>query len=111
MKNSHPIAILNGCVITAEGEYSCRTISLEEAKRLVKAASRIISAVGHQATAEILTDLLGRKIAFNRIDFHQEAGQQALVFKLNSRPPEGSILSRSEIEQFGYQFQLLTRHS
>ncbi|HMM20706.1 MAG TPA: DUF1874 domain-containing protein [Selenomonadales bacterium] len=110
MENRHPIAILNGAIITADGEYSCRTISMEEAKELVRSAPRIISAVGHQATAEILTDLLKTQIAFNRINFHQQRGQQALVFKLNSRPPEGIILSRAEIEAFGYHFQLLSRH-
>lgn len=110
MENKQPIAILNGAIITADGEYSCRTISLEECKKLIQSAP-IISAVGHQATAEIITDLLETEVTLNRINFHQEAGQQALVFKLNSRPPEGIILSREEIEEFGYQFQLLSRHS
>jgi hypothetical protein len=111
MVNRQPIAILNGAIITADGEYSCRTISLEECKKLIQSAPKIISAVGHQATAEIITDLLGTEVTLNRINFHQEAGQQALVFKLSSRPPEGIILSREEIEEFGYQFQLLSRHS
>jgi len=110
MEKSPPIAILNGAIITAEGEYSCRTISVEEAKQLVRSASNIISAVGHQATAEILTDLLETEVTLNRIDFQQETGQQALVFKLNSRPPEGVVLSRKEIEELGYQFQLLSKH-
>ena len=111
MENKYPVAILNGAIITADGEYSCRTISLAAARKLLQTAPQIISAVGHQATAEILTDLLGVKIDFNRIDFHQQAGQQALIFKLNSRPPEGIILSREEIEAFGYQFQILYRQS
>lgn len=111
MENRYPIAILNGAIITADGEYSCYTISLEAAKKLIQGAPGIISAVGHQATAEILTDLLGTNVVMNRINFRQQAGQQALVFKLNSRPPEGIILSRDEIEAFGYQFQLLARHS
>ncbi|WP_371375476.1 STIV orfB116 family protein [Sporomusa aerivorans] len=111
MENSYPIAILNGAIITADGEYSCQTISLAEAKQLLQSAPGIISAVGHQATAELLTDLLGIKINFSRINFHQTAGQQALVFKLNSRPPEGVILSRVELEAYGYQFQLLSRHT
>lgn len=107
--NKYPIAILNGAIITADGEYSCQTISLAEAKQLVQLAPGTLSAVGHQATAEILTDLLGIEVTFNRINFHQKPGQQALIFKLNSRPPEGIILSRNEIEAFGYQFQLLSR--
>jgi NAD-specific glutamate dehydrogenase len=109
MSNSLPIAILNGAIITADGEYFCRTISLEEARDLIRSAPEVLSAVGHQATADILTDLLGINVTLNRINFHQEPGQKALVFKLNSRPPEGAILSRDEIETFGYQFQLLCR--
>lgn len=109
MKNNDPVAILNGAVITAEGEYSCRTISLEEAKIIVCSANKIISAVGHQSTAEIITDLLGIKVSFNRINFQQKTGQQALVFKLNIRPPEGTILTRNEIEKIGYYFQLMTK--
>ncbi|WP_312202624.1 YddF family protein [Anaerospora hongkongensis] len=109
MENRKPIAILNGAIITAEGDYSCHTIKLEEAKELIRSAPGIISAVGHQATAEVLTDLLETEVTLNRINFYQEPGQQALVFKLNSRPPEGVILSREEIEEFGYQFQVLSR--
>lgn len=109
MENCQPIAILNGAIVTSDGEYSCRTISLQEAKSLLHAAPEIISAVGHEATAEILTELFNRQICFNRINFHQAAGQDALVFKLNRRPPEGVVLTRSEIEEFGYQFQLLSR--
>lgn len=111
METRFPIAILNGPIITADGEYSCHTISLEKAKKMIQSAPDIISAVGHLATAEILTDLLEIEVTLNRINFHQQVGQQALVFKLNSRPPEGAILSRDEIEAFGYQFQLLSRHT
>jgi len=109
MENTYPVAILNGAIITADGEYSCQTISVNEARELIQSAPQIISAVGHQATAELLTDLLEKDIAFNRINFYQQAGQKALIFKLNSRPPEGIVLSRDEIETFGYHFQLLSR--
>lgn len=111
MGNCQPLAILNGAIVTADGEYSCRTISLQEARALVQGAPDIVSAVGHEATAEILTELFNRKICFNRINFQQEAGQDALVFKLNRRPPEGVVLTKSEIEKLGYQFQLLSRTS
>ena len=48
-----------------------------------------ISAIGHEATSQIMTDLFGINIPMNRIDFKQEVGQKAVVFKLNKRPPEG----------------------
>lgn len=102
------LAILNTSIITAEGDYSLRQISLEQAQKLAQ-ENEILSAVGHQSTADILTEILGVPVPLNRIVFEQELGQKALVFKLNGRPPEGKILSRAEIEQIGYKFQLLTR--
>jgi hypothetical protein len=67
------------------------------------------SAIGHQATAEILTELLGVAVPVNRINYVQGVGDVAIVFKLRGRAPEGVILSRSEVEQMGYDFGLLTR--
>ena len=102
------IAILNTSIATAEGDYSLRGITLEQAQELVR-ENEFVSAIGHQSTAEILTELLGIEVPVNRITFEQQAGQLALVFKINGRPPEGKILSREEIEGIGYKFQILER--
>lgn len=102
------LAVLNTSILTTEGTYTLRAITLDEAKSL-SSNNEILSAVGHQSTAEVLTELLGVSVPVNRIMFEQKAGQQALVFKLNGRPPEGKILSRDEIEAIGYKFQLLER--
>lgn len=102
------IAILNTAILTADGEFSLRTISLQEAKETIQ-GREILSAVGHQSTAEILSELLCRKVSINRIQFTQEIGQKAIVFKINGRPEEGKIYSRDEIEKIGYKFQLLER--
>lgn len=102
------LAILNTSILTAEGDYTLRKISLEQAQELAR-QNEILSAVGHQSTAEILTELLGVEVPVNRIPFEQEVSQIALVFKLKGRPPEGVILSREEIEQIGYEFFTLIR--
>jgi hypothetical protein len=44
-----------------------------------------------------------------RIQFKQEIGHKAIVFKLNQRPPEVSVLSREEIEEIGYSLKLMER--
>ena len=104
------LGILNTSIITTEGTFELKGITLEEAKELVKNnKENLLSAVGHQSTADILTELLGLEIPVNRINFIQEAQQSALVFKLNGRAPEGVILSREEIETIGYKFQILKR--
>ena len=103
------LAILNTSILTTTGTFELQDITLEQAQQLVQ-DNEILSAVGHQSTADILTTLLGTEIPMNIIMFEQQQGQKALVFKLNGRPEEGKILTVEEIEQIGYKFQLLIRH-
>jgi len=103
-----PVALLNCAIITADGEYRCRSVSLDYARERVQ-KEETVSAIGHEATAQILTELLGISVPVNRIQFEQQAGQDAIVFKLNGRVPEGKILNREEIEGIGYSFKLLER--
>lgn len=104
------LAILNTSILTTEGTFTLKDITLEEAKNLVK-ENEILSAVGHQSTSDILTTLLETEVPMNRIMFEQETGQKALVFKLNGRPEEGKILTVKDIEEIGYKFQLLIKIS
>jgi hypothetical protein len=104
------LAILNTSILTNDGSYSLKSISLDEAIAWVDAfGGNIDSAIGHESTAQILTELLGIEVPVNRQMFAQEVEQKALVFKLNGRPPEGKILNREEVEAIGYSFKLLTR--
>ena len=102
------LALLNTSILTNAGTYNLQDITLGVARTLVR-ENELDSAIGHASTAEIMTSLLGIDVPVNRQMFSQDAGQQALVFKLNGRPEEGKILSAEEIEQIGYKFQLLTR--
>lgn len=104
------LAVLNTSILTTEGTFTLKDITLDEARNLVK-ENEILSAVGHQSTADILTTLLEKEVLMNRIMFEQELNQKALVFKLNGRPEEGKILTAEEIHQIGFKFQLLTKIS
>lgn len=104
------ITILNTSILTTTGTFKLNDITLDEAKNIVH-NNEILSAVGHKSTADVMTTLLNINIIANRIEFAQETGQKALVFKLNGRPEEGKILTAQEIEQIGYKFQLLTKLS
>ena len=106
--NGHPIALLNTSIATADGTYVLKTITLEEARNNIK-DRKILSAIGHESTAQILTELLGVDVPVNRILFEQQPGQEAIVFKLNGRPPEGKILSQQELEEIGFSFKSLYR--
>ena len=99
---------INTTIVTADGSYELQTLTTEEAIALSQ-SEEITSCVGHESTAEIMTEILGTPIEANRIGFFPEAGDRALCFKLNSRPKEGAILTRKELEEIGFSFKLLTR--
>jgi hypothetical protein len=107
--HAHPLAILNTSIVTQDGTYTLRTIDLPGARDLVADAPGIDSAVGHDATAAVLTELLGVEVPVNRQQFAQQPGQIALVLKMDGRPPEGVVLDRAGMEQIGYTLRLLTR--
>ena len=102
------ITLLNTSILTDYGTFEFVAISLAEARKLVR-ENEIQSAIGHQSTAEILTELLGIKVKTNRFEYSQKTGESALVFKLRTRPPEGKILTGEEIEEIGYDFGILRR--
>lgn len=104
-----PLAILNTAICTTIGDYEVTGLNVYQARRIVADAPEILSAVGHQATADVLSELLGRPIPVNRIQFQHQHGQRALVFKLRGRPPEGVILTVAEMEAIGYDLWLMTR--
>lgn len=102
------ITLLNTSILTTYGTFEFQPILLSEARDLVK-SHEVVSAIGHAATADVLSDLLGIKVTPNRLEFSQNVGETALVFKLKSRIPEGKVLNRAEIETVGYEFGILRR--
>lgn len=103
--------LLNAPVITTDGLYRSRTVSVDEARALVRARG-FASAIGHPQTAAIVSELLRINCPMSRIEFRQDPGQDALVFRLAHRLEEGQILQdRREIEHVGYSFVLITREA
>jgi hypothetical protein len=109
------ITLLNTSILTSYGSFTYESMSLKEARFRVHEATELAngptiqSAIGHEATAVILSKLLGIPVSVNRIQYKQEVGEQAIVFKLLGRPPEGKVLSEAEMEAVGYEFGLLER--
>lgn len=89
--------------------YQLENISLEEAKEMCSTFVAV-SAIGHKATADILSALLGRDVEVNRIEASVQAGDRAIILKMAGRPPEGKILSVQEMEEIGYTLLLATVH-
>jgi hypothetical protein len=63
-----------------------------------------VSAVGHESTAQIMTELTGQPVAANRITVQPVPGDVFYCFKLDKRPPEGAILDRAQLEELGYSW-------
>jgi len=86
----------------SEATVKFRRLTLDEAKRLVKTTSKVISAVGHEATAKLLTRLLEFPVEFNRAAVFLHPGDCALHFYLKTRLPEGKILNEDELKTLDY---------
>lgn len=86
-----------------------RKIDIEYARKLIEREEKVVSAIGHQATAEILSILLERKIEVNRVEVKLDLNDRLLVFQLRKRLSEGEVLkTRDEIERIGYDLYAVT---
>ncbi len=72
-----------------------RPVSLEEVKSLLQ--GEYVSAVGHQATAEVLSTLLGLPVEARRVAITLSPGDRVIVFQLGVRLEEGRILNEEEV--------------
>lgn len=104
------LALLNCAILTAPGTYEMVNCSLEDARELVKRSGDAVqSYIGHSATADVMTTLLKTPICVNRAEFTHAPTQTALVFQVNKRLPEGTILTEAELLEIGFSFKVLTR--
>lgn len=67
----------------------------------------VVSAIGHDATASLASEVLGIEVSVNRTAAVMESGDVAVCIKLRGRPPEGVILNREQIEAIGFDLVLL----
>jgi uncharacterized protein DUF1874 len=110
--NTKTLTILNTSILTSYGKYSYEPVSLEQARKLVRAYQEggwVQSAIGHQSTADLLTMLLEYPVTVNRIEFKQSGNDVALVFKPKERIGEGKVLTREALQAIGYEFGVLVR--
>jgi hypothetical protein len=82
-----------------------KEIDVEEAKKLIK--TKFISAVGHAATASILSELLKTEIPMNRVSIKLEESDSLIVFQLLTRLEEGRVLTAEEIATLPFKFFLV----
>jgi len=76
-------------------------------KKLLSQESNFVSAVGHQATAELLSRLLNIPIPFNRIQVSLNTQDILVVFQLTTRLEEGKILTEEELAKLQFKFLIV----
>jgi len=100
--------VMNTTIIPNDGLFHLKTISEMEAKHWI-ATKKWISAVGHPATARVISDLLDVNVPADRIQVTFEPGDEALVFKLDTRLPEGKVLTVEELQDLPFSWKILKR--
>ena len=101
--------LMNTSIVPNDGLYEMKTISEEEARTWVRKSEIPVSAVGHPGTAEVMGILLGVEVTANRMYVIFEVGDEALVYKLNERLPEGKVLTVDELKELHYRWKILRR--
>jgi hypothetical protein len=78
-------------------------ISAEETKKILS-NTNWKSVVGHESTAQILTQILGLPVPMNRQAIKLSKEDILVVFQLLERLPEGKVLSEEELKTIPYKF-------
>lgn len=99
--------LLNSPVLTDYGCYSFEPLALADAQAMARTG--LASAVGHAATACYLSARLGVPVSEARRSVRMDPGDEALVFRLLQRQPEGHLLDADELERQPHAFARLIR--
>lgn len=106
------VYLFNTSIITGgPGVYSLKHSDIQEFREIWSTATEKVSAIGHEATAQIFSIILDEKIEVNRIQAEQKPGEIGLVLKVKGRIPEGTVLTDiKQIEEIGYELFRLERN-
>ena len=85
-----------------QADVRLRTISVDEAIDIIKNSENIESAIGHEATAKVLSALLMTDIPYNRRSIYMSKGDRAIHFYLKTRLPEGMLLDDEQLKNLDY---------
>lgn len=100
--------IINSPVLTGYGLWELTgPLVSDDARALL--ARGFVSAIGHEASAEVLSQILNITIPVNRIHIRMQTGDEALILRLLQRLPEGKVLDEIELKTLDFELGLLKR--
>ena len=101
------IYLLNAPIVPIDMNRKCvaivtRVSDVEYIKKFIEfwrvSGMEVVSAIGHESTARLLTKMLGFEVKTQRISITAGEGDIIVAFTLNFRLPEGKVLSDAELE-------------
>jgi len=93
-------------MVTPPTTLSVAEASAEDVKRLL--INGFTSAIGHEATAKIISVQLGVQVPVNRVAIKLTSSDILAVYQLLTRLPEGKVLTDEEMKQVVAKWYLVT---
>ena len=91
---------LNMLELDKKDVVDIRIVKLKEDEvKYLLSRNEFESVIGHESTANIISEKLGIKVEASRKAIKLKEGDRVIVFQLLQRLPEGKVLSKEELEQ------------
>ncbi|MBS0575160.1 MAG: DUF1874 domain-containing protein [Proteobacteria bacterium] len=97
--------LFNSPVLTQYGTFRFGPCDAWVRQRFV--AEGFVSAIGHEASARLLAEVLGVAVETCRREVRMVPGDAALVLRLLRRLPEGQVLTLAQLRQWPHELALL----
>jgi hypothetical protein len=76
--------------------------NIENVREIIKKAEKIESYIGHEATAQLLTQLLSMEVTVNRGEYVPEVGDRAIIVRLKKRLEKPGDVKEIKVEDLEF---------